>query len=99
MDNALTVNTRRFPGNETREGMALTIARRIIAVGLTHRYGRKQAPTATLRVMVRDDLHWHTLFIGNEHGQNLGTVSVYDNGKTRAHMTYAAETVARALAA
>src|SRR4051794_8171308 len=99
MTNELTINTRRFPGNEAREAAAVTIARRIVAAGLTHRWGRKQAPVATYRVMVRDDLHWHILFIENENGINLGTVTVYDNGKTRQHMAYHGESIARAIAA
>jgi hypothetical protein len=95
-----TMNKRTFPGNEARNELAMTIARRIeLQATQTIGRGKKARTTVSLRTLVRDDLHWTVIFVSDATtGHHCETVTVYENGKTARHGSFRPMAVDRALA-
>lgn len=96
----MKINVRTFPGNEARNELAATLARRIeLQATQTIGRGKKARTTTSLETLVRDDLHWTVIFVSDAlTGHALETVTLYDNGKTRRHGSYSQGAVDRALA-
>jgi hypothetical protein len=96
----MQINARTFPGNEARNARAAALARAIeLAATQTQGRGKKATTTTHLKTLVRDDLHWTTIFVDDAlTGTSRETVTVYDNGNTRRRGTYPQIAVDRALA-